>query len=116
VQLGVVGLSVGELVLENDDAARRFERCAAIHQFADPCRDPQLLAGVTAVPTLRTLRCNQFRLIEASQKSCRRTENPRGTAHAVSRVTFVVEPLVGSSLGQILRFATSPFTATPPQE
>ena len=52
VQFGVDRLGFGELIFEDDDAARGIQRGAAVDQFAGPGGDPQLIAGVATVSTL----------------------------------------------------------------
>jgi hypothetical protein len=57
LEFGVDGLSLGELIFEDDDSARRLEGGTAVDQFTSPRRDPQLIAGIAAMAALRALRC-----------------------------------------------------------
>ena len=66
VKFGVDGVGFGELIFEDDDAARGVECGAVVDEFAGSGRDPQLVTGVAAVSALRALRCEQFRLVEAA--------------------------------------------------
>ncbi|MBF6168724.1 hypothetical protein IU486_28880 [Streptomyces gardneri] len=55
-ELGVEFQGFGELVLQDDDPARRLQGCAGVNQRAGAGGDTQLVAGVAAVPSLGALR------------------------------------------------------------
>jgi hypothetical protein len=66
VKFGVDGAGFGELVFEDDDAARGIECGAVVDEFAGSGRDPQLIARVAAVPAVGSLGGEQLRLVEAA--------------------------------------------------
>jgi len=98
LEFGVDAAGFGELVFENDDSARSLERGAGGNKLVRAGGDTQLIARVAAVPTGRALRGEEFRSIEAAQKSLPNAEKLGGVAHAVGRIVFVVE-LAGQVAG-----------------
>jgi hypothetical protein len=68
VKFGVDGVGFGELVFEDDDAARGIQCGAVVDEFTGSGREPQLVTGVAAVSALGALRGEQFRLVEAAQE------------------------------------------------
>jgi hypothetical protein len=102
LEFGVDGLGLGELIFKDDDSARRIEGGTTVDQFTSPRGDPQLIAGIAAMTAVRALRCEQFRLIEASQEPRGGSQNSGGTAHAVGGVVLVVELIVWVTVGRIV--------------
>ena len=98
LEFGVDTPGFGELVFEDDDAARGLEWGAGGDEFVGAGGDAQLIARVTAVPTARALWGEEFRGIEAAQERLPDTENVGGVAHAVGGIVFVVE-LAGQLAG-----------------
>jgi len=94
VQLRIDGPGLGELIFENDDAARGIYCGTTIDQFAGSGRDSQLVTGVAAVSSLGALRDEQFRLVEASEESRSGAKNLRGATHRVRGIIFVIEFVV----------------------
>jgi hypothetical protein len=58
-----------ELVFKDDDAAGRGHVGALVAHLAGPGGEPDLVAGVAAVPASGTERGDQLRLTEAAQES-----------------------------------------------
>lgn len=86
------------MVFEDDDPARGLEWGAGGDEFVGAGGDAQLVARVTAVPTARALRGEEFRGIEAAQEPLSDAEEFGGVAHAVGGIVFVVE-LAGQLAG-----------------
>ena len=99
MKFGVDGVGLSELIFKDDDAARRVERGAAVDEFTNPRRDPQLIAGVAAVSALGALRCQKFRLVEASQEPWGGSQDLCGATHAVGGVVLVIELVVRVTVG-----------------
>ena len=94
MQRCVNGVGLGELVLKDDDAAGGFQRGALIEELTGSGRDPQLISGVPAVSAFGALRSQELCLVKAPEKRRRGAQDPRGAAHAVGRIVFVVELVV----------------------
>lgn len=101
LELDVDAAGFGELVFEDDDAARGIECGAGGDEFVGACGDTQLIARVAAMPAFRSLRGEEFRGVEAAQKRLPYAEDLGGVAHAVGGVVFVVE-LAGQVAGGVL--------------
>ncbi|WP_455710521.1 hypothetical protein [Rhodococcus globerulus] len=98
-QLGVLEFGVdtagfGELIFENDDAARRLQRGAAGDEFVGAGGDTELVAGVAAVPAVGALRGEEFRGVETTQECLSDAEDVGGRAQLGSLIT----PLGSSSI------------------
>jgi hypothetical protein len=110
VQFGIESVGLGELILQDNDSARRVEASSAVNQFTGPRRDPELIARVAAVSALGALRREQFRLIEASQESRGGSEYLRGATHAVRGVIVIIELSVQITIGRtVLRLYNNTF-------
>ncbi|UPU46169.1 MULTISPECIES: hypothetical protein [Rhodococcus] len=57
LEFGVDAAGFGELVFEDDDAARGIECGAGGDEFVGACGDTQLIARVAAIPSAATSRC-----------------------------------------------------------
>ena len=113
MKFGVDGLGFCELVLEDDDAARGIECGAVVDEFAGSGRDPQLIAGVAAVPALGALRCEQFRLVEATQKSWGGSQDLGGVPHAVCGKVLVIDLVIRVTVGRsVIRLFHNAFQNT----
>ena len=98
VQFGVNAVSLGVLVLENDDLTRRVERGLLIEQLAGSGGGPQLVPGVPPEPATRAHRGDQLRGIETAEERLRDAENLGGVAHALRRKVLVVDVLFCAGL------------------
>lgn len=98
LEFGVHTPGFGELVFEDDDPARGLEWGAGGDEFVGTGGDAQLMARVTAVPTIGALRGEELRGVEAAEERLPDTENFGGVAHAVGGIVFVVE-LAGQFAG-----------------
>ena len=90
-KFGVDTSGFGELVFEDDDAARGLQRGTTGDEFVGAGGDTELVAGVAAVSALGALGGEEFRGVETAQERLPDAEDVGGLAHAVCRVIFVVE-------------------------
>lgn len=90
-KFGVDTSGFGELVYEDDDAARRLQGGTAGDEFMGAGGDTELVAGVAAVSAVGALRGEEFRGVETAQECLSDAEDVGGLAHAVGGVVFVVE-------------------------
>jgi hypothetical protein len=81
------------LVFETDDAARGIQAETFVEEVSDSAGQTQLVAGIAAMTTGRTLRIDQPRLIQAPQEPGCHAEDLCRAAHRVGRVVLVVDPL-----------------------
>jgi hypothetical protein len=110
VQFGVDGVGFGELVFEDDDAARCVECGAVIDEFAGPGSDAQLVAGVAAVSALGPLGGEEFRFVEAAQESWGGSQDLSGATHAVGGVVLVIDLVVRVTVGRtVIRLCHNTF-------
>src|SRR5690242_21864189 len=100
-----------ELVLEDDDAAGGGHVGALMAQVSGPGGEPQLVAGVAAVPAGGAVRVDQFRLAEPAQEVLRHADDLRGAAHGVGGVVLIVEHVVG--LGHVTSMSRAPARIAP---
>jgi hypothetical protein len=114
LEFGVDAPGPGELVFEDDDAARGIECGALVDQFAGPGGDAELVTGVAAVPALRTPGGQQFGGVKAAEECLCHAEDLGGMAHAVGRVVLVVELPGRVVVGRIVLNGVTPFPCTGP--
>lgn len=75
----------GELVFENDDAARGIKCCAGGNEFVGAGGETELVARVAPVPAFRALRGEEFRGVEAAENRLPDAEDVRGVAQLYAR-------------------------------
>lgn len=115
LEFGVDASGLGELVFEDDDAARGIERGALVDQFAGPGGEPELVSGVAAVAALRASGGEQLRGVEAAKECLCHAEDLSGVAHAVGRVALVVELPGRVVIGRVLLNRVTPFNGQGPR-
>src|SRR5690242_14669459 len=92
--LGVDALRFLELVLEDHDAARGLDRGPLVDELAGARGDPQLVAGVPAVSSLRAERSDQTSLTDGSEEGRGGAEHLGCPAHRVRGVVVVVQTII----------------------
>ena len=92
--LGVDALRFLELVLEDDDAARGLDRSPLVDEFPGARGDPQLVAGVPAMSSLRAERSDQTGLTDGPEEGRGGAEHLGCPAHRGRGIVFVIKTIL----------------------